>query len=125
MSRLNRNIRSSLFSHMPRTKRIADKNGDLSEHWYLSIMNLYQTLQTNFRSTGYLFPSVESMNIDSIYAKYQQYVSKLLPTNVEDISGLTLFDSTNRVPKIFIITYNSDNTVLKADWYTYTVTADH
>lgn len=122
---VNTNARASLFPHMPRTEKIVDKEGELTEHWHLSIMNLYQTLQRNFRTTGFLLPGLGEFNIDNIWNYYQPFVNHILPKSVEDISGLTLFDLTNRIPKIFIITYNSNREILKADWYSFNLTATH
>lgn len=116
------NIRSSLFPHMPRGGQIADDKGNLTEHWGLSLMNVYQTLQKTFRSSGFMVPRVTESDINDIQSKYTPYLGKLLPRTLEDISGMDVFDSTNRLRKVFIITYNANSTVNTAEWKTYTLT---
>lgn len=116
--------RSSLFPHIPRTKRIVDKIGELTEHWHLSLMNLYQTLQSSFRSTGYLLPNMAADEFTSFRNQFAPYDNKILPTALANNRGLTAFDVDNNVPKVFIIVYNSNKTLnfSATNWKTYTIT---
>ncbi len=113
--------RTSLFPHMPRSKKFVDSDDEIVEHWSLSLMNLYQTLQTNFRSTGYLLPNLSAADIADFREQFAPYDLKMLPPALANNRGLTAFDIDNNVPKVFIISYNPDNTLdfATTNWKTY------
>ena len=113
--------RTSLFPHMPRSKKLVDPDGEIVEHWHLSLMNLYQTLQTNLRATGYLLPNLTAADISDFREQFAPYDNKVLPTQLSNNRGLTAFDTDNNVPKVFIISYNPDNTLdfANTNWKTY------
>jgi hypothetical protein len=88
---------------------------------------LFQALQNNFKNEGIVFPPLTIDQLNAIQSIYTPYVGQTLPQNnpsvygqlvIPDISGQTAFDSTNRVPKQFIITYDSASppNVLSAQW---------
>jgi hypothetical protein len=94
---------------------------------------LFQALQNNFSNEGILFPSLTQQEITAIENIYVPYIGSPLPQNdpvnekqinIPDISGKTVFDSTNRVPKQFIITYDTSTppNIVSARWYTFTLT---
>ena len=116
----------AIFPDLPRETPVVDKNGNFSQTWSLAISQLFQTLQANFKNEGILFPPLNITAINSIQAVYTPFIGQPLPTNppLADISGQTIFDSTNRVPKVFIITFDgaSPPNVTAASWKTYTLT---
>ena len=114
---------SSIFPDYPREQPIVEKNGHLKSKWDFSLNSLYQALQVNFSNEGILFPSLNAADIATIEAIYNpSLIGSPLPQNIPDISGKTIFDSTNRVPKIFIITYDGSGNILTAAWKTFTLT---
>jgi hypothetical protein len=106
----------SLFPHMPRSMKIVDKMGILVEHWHLSLMNLYQTLQSTFKNTGFVAPKMNTVDFSEFVSRYTPYVNKVLPGNLADDNGSFAFDIDNNFPRWFIITYNPDGTFLSATW---------
>ena len=96
----------SLFPDVPRESPVVDKEGNFTELWFLGLGDLFQAAQDNFTNEGIVFPQLDATSIAAIATGYQQYVGAPLPQNVPDISGKTLFDATNRVPKVFIITFD-------------------
>lgn len=115
---------SPLFPDVPRESPVIDKDGNFTELWFLGIGDLFQALQVNFTSEGIQLPQLGDTDIAKIQSIYAAYIGAPLPINVPDISGKTIFDTTNRVPKVFIIKYDgaSPPNVASAQWYTYTVT---
>lgn len=116
----------SIFPDYPRESPFVNKNGYLTPIWDLGLGTMFQALQTNFSNEGVTFPPLSIDDINTIQAIYTPYIGHPLPTNppIPDISGKTVFDSTNRVPKQFIITYDSSTppNVLTASWKTFTLT---
>jgi hypothetical protein len=115
---------TSIFPDYPRERPIIDKEGNLTFFWDLALGSLFQALQANFKNEGILFPPLNATQIADIQAIYTPLIGAPLPAIIPDISGQTIFDSTNRVPKIFIITYDGSTppNVLTAAWKTFTVT---
>lgn len=97
----------SIFPDVPRESPVVDKNGDFTALWSLGIGQLFQTLQENFKNEGVLLPVLNATSIATIQAIYTPLIGHPLPTGTPDISGQTIFDTTNRVPKQFIITYDA------------------
>jgi hypothetical protein len=120
----NTRLQQSIFPDYPREREIADKNGMISNSYYLFLSALTQALQLNFKNTGIQLPLLNSTQIAEIQAIYTPLIGAPLPLGIPDISGQTIFDSTNRVPKVFIITYDGATppNILTAQWRTYTVT---
>jgi hypothetical protein len=117
----------SIFPDLPRDPMMVTKEGGLTQQWHLGFQSLFQALQTNFKNEGVVFPSLTIDQINDIQALYTPYIGIPLPQYtpatrgqlvLPDISGQTVFDSTNRLPKQFIITYDSSNppNVLSAQW---------
>ena len=111
----------ALFPDVPRESPAIDKNGNFTPLWSLGIGALFDTLQANFKNEGILFPPLSAANIATIQAIYTPLIGSPLPRNIPDISGQTVFDTTNRVPKQFIITYLAGN-IDTAAWKTFTLT---
>lgn len=120
----------AIFPDLPRTNPEVGKDGHFTKDWSLGFSLLFQALQANFSNEGLRFPPLTAAQIASIQAVYTPYIGSPLPQNqglqknVPDISGASVFDSTNRVPKVFIITYDASTppNVLTAAWKTYTIT---
>lgn len=128
----------SIFPDFPHETPFVDKDGNLTMTWSLSLGSLYQALQKNFKNEGIMFPSLSSADIATIQALYTPFTgSPGLPLpaglasqappysgyTLPDISGQVVFDTTNRVPKMFIITYDGSTPpkVLTAAWKTFTL----
>lgn len=111
---------NSLFPDMPREDTFVNETGQISPLWALGLESLFQALQVNFKNEGILFPSLAQADIDTISAIYAPYIGFPLPFEVPDISGQTVFDSTNKVSKQFVITYDvaSPPNVVTAQWRT-------
>lgn len=120
----------ALFPDLPRTSPEVGKDGHFTKDWSLGLSLLFQALQDNFSNEGLRFPPLTAIQIAAIQAIYAPYIGIPLPQNqglqknVPDISGASVFDSTNRVPKVFIITYDGATppNVVTAAWKTYTIT---
>lgn len=117
----------SIFPDLPREIPAIDKEGNFTALWSLGLSSLFQALQDNFKNEGIVFPQLTATELATIQAIYTPYIGFPLPQNdptnrtqqfIPDISGQTVFDSTNRIPKQFIITYDSATppNVLNASW---------
>jgi hypothetical protein len=108
----------SIFPDLPREIPAIDKNGNFSPLWSLGISALFQALQTNFKNEGIVFPPLNASDIADIQALYTPYIGFPLPNGLPDISGQTVFDSTNRVSKQFVITYDGATppNIVTATW---------
>jgi len=111
----------SIFPDLPRGK-LLDEKGNLTSTWNFALNDVFQGLQTNFSNEGILFPPLDATDIATIQAIYTPLIGSPLPQDTPDISGKTIFDSTNRVPKIFVITYDGSGNILTAAWKTFTLT---
>ena len=117
-----------IFPDLPRESPVVNKEGNFTETWSLAVSQLFQNLQQNFKNEGILFPPLTAAQISTIQAIYTPYIGQPLPQNTQqknipDISGQTVFDTTNRVPKIFVITYDTSTPpkILTASWKTFTL----
>lgn len=108
----------SIFPDLPREIPVIDKHGNFSPLWSLGISALFQALQTNFKNEGIVFPPLNASDIADIQALYTPYIGLPLPSGLPDISGQTVFDSTNRVSKQFVITYDGATppNIVTAQW---------
>ena len=124
---------SSIFPDYPRESPTVDKDGNLLPIWELGLSSLFQALQENFKNEGILFPQLTAAELSTIQAIYAPYIGFPLPQNetpnrsqlvIPDISGQAVFDSTNRVPKMFIITYDGATppNIVTARWMSFTLT---
>lgn len=114
----------ALFPDYQRANKLVDRDGYITDAWDLSLSSLFQALQRNFKNEGIVFPPLSSTDIATIQAIYTPLIGSPLPQSIPDISGQTVFDSTNRVPKQFIITYDGamPPNILTAAWKTFTLT---
>jgi hypothetical protein len=99
-------ILQAIFPDLPRETPVIGKDGDFSPLWSLGLSALFQALQENFKNEGIIFPRLSAANIATIQAIYMPLIGSPLPQNIPDISGQTVFDTTNRVSKQFVITYD-------------------
>ena len=114
----------AIFPDCPRDAMAVNKDGSFSHGWLIGLQQLFQTLQINYTAQGIMLPPLNATQIQAVSDYYNvtlNVVGKPLPVGVPDITGATIIDITNRVPKVFIITYNGAN-VSTAGWKTYTVT---
>jgi hypothetical protein len=113
-----------IFPDYPREQPMVDKNGVLIEAWDVQLGSLFQALQQNFKNEGIVFPPLTAAEIATIQGIYTPLIGSPLPQNIPDISGQAVFDTTNRVPKMFIITYDGATppNVTAASWKTFTLT---
>ncbi len=111
----------SIFPDLPREVPVINKDGDFSPLWSLGLSSLFQALQENFKNEGILFPRLSAANIADIQAIYTPLIGSPLPQNIPDISGQTVFDTTNRVSKQFVITYDGavPPNIVTATWRTF------
>lgn len=111
-------ILQSIFPDLPREVPVIDKDGNFSPLWSLGLSSLFQALQENYKNEGIIFPRLSATNIATIQAIYTPFIGVPLPNNIPDISGQTVFDTTNRVSKQFVITYDSSvpPNILSAQW---------
>ena len=114
-------ILQAIFPDLPRETPVLNKNGDFMPLWSLGISALFQALQENFKNEGILFPRLSAANIANIQAIYTPLIGSPLPQNIPDISGQTVFDTTNRVSKQFVITYDGATppNIVTATWRTF------
>jgi len=108
----------SIFPDLPREIPAIDKNGQFAPLWSLGLSSLFQALQENFKNEGILFPALSASNIADIQSLYTPYIGSPRPSFLPDISGQTVFDTTNRVSKQFVITYDGATppNILCAQW---------
>lgn len=114
-------ILQAIFPDLPRETPVLDKEGDFSPLWSLGLSALFQALQENFKNEGIIFPRLSAANIATIQSIYAPYIGYPLPQNIPDISGQTVFDTTNRVSKQFVITYDGATppNIVTAVWRTF------
>lgn len=96
----------SIFPDLPRQTPVITKDGDFAPLWNLGLSALFQALQQNFKNEGIIFPNLSATNIADIQSLYTPFIGSPLPNTLPDISGQTVFDTTNRVSKQFVITYD-------------------
>lgn len=116
----------SIFPDFPRESPVIDNEGNFTNTWNLGLSALFQALQVNFKNEGILFPSLTDTQISSIQGLYTPFIGQqyqIMLQSLPDISGQTCFDSVNRVPKQFIITFSGSPAIVNtAAWKTFTLT---
>lgn len=108
----------AIFPDLPRETPVIGMDGDFSPLWSLGLSSLFQALQENYKNEGILLPRLSATNIANIEAIYTPLIGGPLPQATPDISGQMVFDTTNRIPKQFIITYDASTppNILSASW---------
>lgn len=108
----------SIFPDLPREIPVIDEKGNFAPLWSLGLSSLFQALQENYKNEGIIFPRLSAANIAKIQAIYTPLIGGPLPQEIPDISGQTVFDTTNRVSKQFVITYDGavPPNILTATW---------
>jgi hypothetical protein len=119
--------RQSIFPDFPRGTPTVDKNGNFTENWRLGLSSVFQGLQKNFTNEGIQIPQLPESDLDTIEAPYTALGSNLKPLGLlPNIAGKMVYDTTNNVPKMFIIVFqNTDDpssNVTSASWKTFTLT---
>ena len=111
----------SIFPDLPREADILDEGGNFMPLWGLGMSSLFQALQANFKNEGIIFPNLSAANINDIQSLYTPFIGMPLPDTLQDISGQTVFDTTNRVSKQFVITYDGATppNIVTAQWRTF------
>jgi hypothetical protein len=111
----------STFPDLPRHSPAVDRWGNFTPLWSLGLSALFQALQTNFKNEGIVFPPLSATEIAQIQSLYTPFIGSPLPSNLPDISGQTVFDTTNRVSKQFVITYDGATppNIVTATWRTF------
>lgn len=120
-------IPQALFPDIPRDAHAVEKDGNFTQSWMLAFSSLFQALQKNYSNEGLRLPLLTATEIATIQAIYTPFIGFPLPQDqglqqfIPDISGAMVFDSTNRVPKVFIITYDGATppNIVTAAWLTY------
>ena len=114
-------ILQAIFPDLPRERPVIGQDGDFSPLWSLGLSALFQALQENFKNEGIIFPRLSAASIANIQAIYTPLIGAPLPQNIPDISGQTVFDTTNRVSKQFVITYDGavPPNIVTATWRTF------
>jgi hypothetical protein len=128
MSRQTQKIKS-IFPSVPRSSQAVDQRGHLTAQWSLAFNNLFESLQQNFSNEGFSLPVLNAEQQAMIENSYQKLIGSRMPPGVKDITGYRIIDApyydggvTPRVPKVFIIEYNTDRKIVSAQWKTYTIT---
>ena len=113
-----KNIAQSIFPDLPREVPAVMEDGNFNYLWSLGFASLFQALQRNFSNEGIKFPPLADTQIAQIEAIYTPLIGGPLPYYIPDISGQTIFDSTNRVSKQFVITYDGATppNIVTATW---------
>ena len=119
-----KNKPQAIFPDCPKDPKIIEENGNITHGWLLFFSQLSQALQATFSNEGFFFPPLTATQIAAIQAIYTPLIGNPLPLNIPDISGKNVFDSTNRVPKEFIITYDGATppNITAGSWKTFTLT---
>ncbi len=114
----------SFIPDSPRDNKAIDEDGTLSADYQLFIDQLILGLQSNLTPEGWMLPLLTASQLATVQAVYTPYIAGTYPDMLKvlpDISGSIVFDSTNRIPKVFIITYNGATPpiILTAQWRAY------
>lgn len=119
----------ALFPDCPREDKLVDEDKNATQPWRFFFDQLVNALQQNFNNERLMFPPLTAAEIATIQAVYTPLIGNPLPQEtggkfVPDISGGAVFDTTNRVPKMFIITYDGATppNIVTAAWKTFTLT---
>ena len=108
----------SIFPDFPRSPYVTDQNGIIQPEWFMALAVMFQSLQSNFKTEGIMVPKLSYTEIETIESDYSLYVGSTLPVGVEDISGQFVFDITNGIMKVFVISFDVDAIILSAKWKT-------
>lgn len=92
------------------------RGDNLSNTWQMYIGILIDTLTEYLSHIGIRTPQLTAAELADVESPYTAIIGSPLG-DLEDISGLQAFDTTNRLPKVFIITFAGSN-VATATWRT-------
>lgn len=122
----------TIFPDLPRQAKVLDPDGTWSQIHQSFFDQVVNQLQQHFKNEGFLFPPLTASDLATILAPYTALTGQPLPQNqpgnaqqfLPDLSGQMVFDSTNRVPKMFIITYDGATppNIVTVAWKTFTLT---
>lgn len=112
---------TAIFPDMPRETPVVDKQGNFTKLWELGLSQLFQALQLNYKNEGLLLPLLtqdQQNTIANLYAPYVGGQYNVLLQNLPDISGQTVYDSTNKVTQQFVIATDNSSPplVILAKW---------
>jgi len=99
-----------IFPDYPRESPMVDKQGNVMPIWDLGLGSLFQALQANFSNEGISVPNLSNDDMSTIQAFYTPFIGQTYDTltkNLNDISGQTIFDNTNKVCNQFVIAVNA------------------
>lgn len=123
-------ILQSIFPDYPRQGPAVQPDGQMTPHWDLGLSSLFQALQKNYKNEGILIPILSQSNMDTIQNQYTQFVGGTynnLVTNLPDISGQTVFDTTTFTCNQFVVgqdTATPPNVTL-AEWIPFAMMKTH
>lgn len=112
---------NAIIPNYPRGTQVVTQDGRFTPAWHQTFGSLFQALQRNWKSEGFQMPTLNQDDINRIQASYVPFIGTSLPQTVPNISGQIVYDTTNNVPKVFVITFAGNN-VLTASWKTFTIT---
>jgi hypothetical protein len=117
----------AVFPDLPRDPIAVESDGKHTEAWSLAFNALFQALQNNFSNEGYSTPPLTQDQMNTIASLYTSVIGSPLPQNspggtqqsLSDISGHIIFNSDNRSPNQFVITYDGSSppNVSTAQWW--------
>lgn len=119
---IERKLAQELFPDLPRSPNVIGGDGNMDPLWALGLSNIFQALQKNFKREGVMLPPLTIDQINTIEGRYTPFIGQSYNTMLQtlpDITGATILDSTNKVPKVFIITVDGSGIILTAAWKTY------
>lgn len=115
-----------IFPDYPRESPMVDKQGNVMPIWDLGLGSLFQALQANFNNEGITIPPLSAVDMATIQALYTPFIGQTydsLTMSLNDISGQTVFDNTNKVCNQFIIAIDASNPplVTLAQWVPFSM----
>ena len=115
----------SLFPDVPRESPAVQKDGNFTHLWELYFGELSQSLQSNYKNEGIIFPPLSAANMTTIQNLYTSYVGgtyDALTFKLPDISGQTVFDTTTYNSNQFVVAQNNAGNVTLAEWVPFQMT---
>ena len=100
------------------------KDGTLNFDLQNSLSSLFQALKSLVSNEGLQLPPLSPTSIANIQTFYQSFVGAQLPQNVPNIAGRMIYDYTNAVPKVFIMSIDPTTLFVlpTPSWKTFTIT---
>lgn len=97
--------KQSIFPDFPRGTPVLNKTGGFTDNWHLGLSTIFQQLQKNFTNEGVQIPQLIYSDIQQIQEVYNPRLINKTLGNIPNISGKMVYDITNTVIKVFIITF--------------------